>query len=156
MKSIALEAETFRILLMNDCISSQEIIAWADQKIMEEDKPGIDLIELSIANPDKIADVAARLAILATGGDLLESLRAALGTMYDVAVKTQPGDLSWLAGCLAKIAAEHNNNLPADLKFMIRLDEEFSRAADGTDGDLPTVTEKLVKNLKHFKDRSPA
>jgi len=155
MKSIALEAETFRILLMNDCINSQEIIAWADQKIMDEDKPSIDLIELSIAGPDKIADVAARLAILSAGGDLLEALRAALGTMYDVAVKTQPGDLSWLAACLAKIAAEHNNNLPADLKFLVRLDEEFSRAADGTDGDLPTVTEKLVNNLKHFKDRSP-
>jgi hypothetical protein len=151
MKPCAHEAEVLRLLLGYGCVSGEEVIAWANQTIAAAKEKDQNLVALAAIPPDKVEDLGAKLAEIAVGVKKFDALRAALGRVYDVAVKKTPEDLDVLAGRLHIFY--DSRNLPGDLKFLYSINDNFYFAKNGIYGDLPAARGKLLENLQYFKDR---
>ncbi|HTB63848.1 MAG TPA: hypothetical protein VK737_09685 [Opitutales bacterium] len=151
MKPHAQEAEVLRLLLVYSCISISDIIAWADQKIMEDPNPSGELIEISITEASNRSAMLSNLSQLAEGADIFAAIRSALGRIHDAASTLSPEELADLAKSLNNIALENRQNLPADLSFLLGLGDKFSHAVADAPDELPALSQEFLGNLKKFQ-----
>ena len=154
MTAIAQDAQRQSLLFDYGVASAEDVIHWADSKIVEMDSPPDALIELSTTAPDHTADIISLLHRLREGADFWLAFRLVLGQLHDY-VTNHPARAESIANHLFLTAcAFYPAEIPADLQFLYRFDDAFSLARTGTYGEPDTVYKEFISELGRYKQKA--
>jgi hypothetical protein len=145
MNSIAQDAQRLSLLFEYGAIDARAVISWADTWIVQMDSPPDLLLKLSMTMPEKSGDILSYLRGLSSGADFWKAFRNIIPQLRSF-VASHPE--------LAENIAIHFyhtafivENVPEDLRFICRYDDEFSLARQGIYGDFDTVYKKFVEEM---------
>ena len=118
MKPYAQEAENLRLLFIAGIASIDDVVAWADQKILTLPEYDDDLAEISLGAEVSMAEMDLRLRKASAGADQLGAIRDLLGRMHQFLLSNE-----LRAGEFAKVLdglwrEELPADLPEDLAFI--------------------------------------
>ena len=140
-----LRNDAARLALLHDIgiVSSDEIVGWADDLIVSEDKPSQELIELSTSSPKAVGDA---LRSLAVGSDVWRPVEDALPTILD-AVVAQPDRAPVVAKAFYHIAVAQKYEVPGSLRFILSAEDDFDLADSGV-YLIADVYPRFIEDLK--------
>jgi len=145
------EAESLRIALICGCVSEDEIINWADEIILENEKVDYIFIEISLSGKKPIQDIVSLLFQISNKHEHFNACRRVLGRM-SFACETGSQSLRRFAGGLYQIVIENSYELPSDLIFLIDIDDEYALADSGTYGTIDEVDKRFTEALNSFRN----
>jgi hypothetical protein len=149
MLTIAQDAQRISLLFEYGVVSGTDVVGWSDSVILQMDSPPYELIELSLTAPDKTADIMSHLHQLSAGSDFWSALRSAMPQIRNFVV-ARPEQASSIAHHLFFTAVLNPDNVPKDLSFMFRYDDEFWLAEGGIHRDPETVHRNFIHELSKF------
>jgi hypothetical protein len=116
MKPYAQEAEDLRLLLLAGIVSVDDVVAWADQKILTLPEYDDDLAEISLGAEVSMAEMDQRLRRTSAGADKIEAVRRLLGRMHQFLLSNEfrAGEFARVLDSLWRELPE----LPDDFDFM--------------------------------------
>ncbi len=141
------EVEFLRVCLITGCYKSEDVIEWADKRILNDETPKDELIDLSLTKKPQY--ILSMLAKLAEGSDTFEAIRGMLSVMYNL-LKEQHDLVSIFIKGLDQLVVECGYELPDDLSFLIGLDDEYNLAMQGIYGSKEECIDNLLSQLKEF------
>lgn len=89
MKPYTQEAENLRLLFIAGIASTDDVVAWADQKILTLPEYDDDLAEISLGAEVSMAEMDLRLRKASAGADQLGAIRDLLGRMHQVLLSNE-------------------------------------------------------------------
>ena len=89
MKPYAQEAENLRLLFIAGIASTDDVVAWADQKILTLPEYDDDLAEISLGAEVSMAEMDQRLRRASEGADKIAAVRRLLGRMHQVLLSNE-------------------------------------------------------------------
>lgn len=131
---------------------SEDIIAWADRVIEEEDKPDARLIDLSTTPPERTDLFLAELERLRDGSDIWSAVRDGLDSVYDYVV-LHPEEAERVAQALYSVASWYPKGMPNEFSFIFHFDDAFYLAKEGIYGGTDVVFADFVAHLKRYQKR---
>jgi len=143
MKDVRNDAARLSLLHDVGIVSSEEIVRWADDLIVSEDKPSQELIELATSSGKVVRDA---LGVLAAGADVWRPVEDALPKILEFVI-AQPDRAPIVAQAFYHIAVEQKYEVPDALRFFLRADDDFGLADSGV-YLLPDVYQRFVGELR--------
>jgi hypothetical protein len=124
-----LRNDAARLSLLHDIgiVPSDEIVRWADDLIVSEEKPSQELIELSTSSPKAVGDA---LRALSVGAEVWLPVEEALPKILDHVV-AHPDSAPIVARALYHIAVTQKYEVPDSLRFTLGAEDDFDLAASG-------------------------
>jgi hypothetical protein len=145
--SITQEAQCVSLLFQYGVITSEDVIAWADRMIVEIGTPSESLLDLSTTSPCKTEDIISCLHRLSVGADLWAAFRNVIPKILEF-ILSHPEKAEGVAYHLFLTACYYT--APKDLRFLYRIEDDFSLANEGVLGNRETVYQNFVDELKKF------
>lgn len=127
----------------------KEIVQWADRILMEYDYDD-DLVNVSISSSVSDKEFYSLLNRIAVCGDEIKAMRFTLRRMYH-ALHANPHRGRQFTRFLESFRISQNYDLPEDLSFIDRVDDEFELAERGLYGTVEEATKSLLLDLSQYK-----
>lgn len=152
---LAKAAACWLVLLEAGVAKVQDVIRWADAKIVETDKPDSSLIEISTAGVDAFYAVSRNLRALAGATDGIDALRYAVPTIRRaIEKKIVPAEQA--AAFTYRYLSPYWDRVPKDMRYLFEADDEFYLARVEHYGDVKTVEQKFMAALGEVESRLSA
>jgi hypothetical protein len=127
MKDIRNDAARLSLLHDIGVVSPAEIVCWADDLIVSEEKPSQELIELSTSSGKIVGDA---LRTLSVGAEVWRPVEDALPKILEF-VTAKPDHASIAARAFYHIAVAQKYEVPDSLRFILSAEDDFDLAASG-------------------------
>lgn len=151
MKTLSQDAMRMSLLFQFGAVRGDEIIKWADEKVIDLDPLPDALLELVQTTPENTADIISCLHQLSLGAGYWEALRQSLGWLHDF-ICSNPAQAERIASTLYyAVTCEGSGEIPSDLLFVLSYDDAFSLARDGVYGSRETVLAEFIAELGKYR-----
>lgn len=147
-------ASEFKFALEAGVIDRQEIVRWADDRLMSEEYDD-RIAEISMSKNKTNKDIEALLGELAALDDDFAGFRGMLGRMHS-ALEADPTRLHEFTRLLERLWIRHDYTLPEDLGFIIGLEDDYLLAAEGQYGSISAIYTQLLDDLGRFRSTKVA
>jgi hypothetical protein len=127
MKDVPNDAARLSLLHDIGIVTSAEIVRWADDLIVSEEKPSYELIELSTSSGKNVRDA---LQALTAGADVWRPVEDALPRILEF-VTTQPERAPIVARAFYHIAVTQKYKVPDHFRFILGAEDDFDLIASG-------------------------
>ncbi|EIQ02013.1 hypothetical protein OpiT1DRAFT_00591 [Opitutaceae bacterium TAV1] len=129
---------------------AEDIIAWTDSVIIEDDKPDARIIDLSTTSPERTDVFVAELERLKEGGDIWKAIGEGLDDVHDFVV-AHPEQAERVAQALDSMASWYSEEMPEEFSFISRFCDAFYLARDGIYGGTDAVLADFISHLSRYK-----
>lgn len=141
------DAARWMVLLEAGLASVPDVIRWADEKIIADDKPHSALIEISTSQEDAFHAVFGLLKQLRPGVDRFDALRYAAPTIR-TAIEEGRIRADRLATFTYTYLCGDFFQIPSDMRFLYSADEEFYLAIVERLGSSESVEREFLAALR--------
>ena len=124
-------------------VERDEIISWADSRILEMSQPPAELIDLALMSDSHAQDILGKLGELSNEVSPLAALPAAF-FRYTHRLRDRPELGPEVANGLWSLAVEANYDVPEELSPIFGFDEDYWLAMSGTFGKESDVHASLL------------
>jgi|GEM_PF-4255221 len=151
MTTIAHQAQQMSLLLGYGVLTCVDVIEWSDSAIIKMDLPLPDaLLELSLTQPQNMADIISHLRELSLGSDFWAAMRSVMPQLREFVVE-HPDRAEVIANHLFQTACRAGSELPKDLQLMYIFEGAFELAREGIWGEPLSVYRDFVLALDKFR-----
>jgi hypothetical protein len=130
---------------------AEDIVAWADRVIAEEERPDARILDLSTTSPERTDVFVAELGRLKDGGDIWRAVADGLDAVHDFVV-AHPEEAERIAQALYSVASWYPKGMPDEFSFIFHFDDAFYLAKEGIYGGTDAVYADFVAHLKRYKN----
>ncbi len=144
-------ASDFKLLLEAGVIDRGEIVRWADEILLTEDYDD-NIAEISLSSGKTNEELGALLGEIAITNTDWDRIRRMLGRMH-TALEAEPARLHEFTSYLERLWILHDYTLPADLSFVVGIDDEYQLAESGQYGSVDEIRRQLLEGLARFRNQ---
>jgi hypothetical protein len=144
------EAEMLAVGFRLGLVQRFEIIAWADEQILELESPSLELIDLASMSKAHAQDIVGKLGELSSGRPVLEVLPSAL-KRFTGRLRDEPKLGPIVAKGLWELAVESKYQVPRELSPIYAFDEDYWFAQSGTYRTEADVYANLLAFFERFE-----
>jgi len=144
------DASDFKLFLEAGVIDRGEIVRWADEILLTEDYDD-NIAEISLSSGKTNEELEALLGEIAITDADWDGIRRMLGRMH-TALEAERARLHEFTCFLERLWILHDYTLPADLNFIIGIDDEYQLAESGQFGSVAEIRRQLLECLARFRN----